>query len=95
MTNAAQYAHAEKLLDTVDVAVAGGGPAGLAAAAALLHAVPGLRVKVYERANSYKPLGAVRHQKPWIHSSHQHVGVQWDAALLDCGVLLDLSIAPV
>ncbi|CAL8461953.1 g1484 [Coccomyxa elongata] len=42
----------------LDVAIIGGGPGGLAAALALTRAVKGIRVKVFERAKKYRPLGA-------------------------------------
>ncbi|KAG2498560.1 hypothetical protein HYH03_003311 [Edaphochlamys debaryana] len=42
----------------LDVAIVGGGPAGLATAAALLRAVPGVRLKVFEAAPAYREQGA-------------------------------------
>ncbi|CAL5227826.1 g10854 [Coccomyxa viridis] len=47
-----------KQVDQVDVAIAGGGPGGLAAAAAIVRALPDCRVKVFESAPSYTPQGA-------------------------------------
>ncbi|EIE25083.1 FAD/NAD(P)-binding domain-containing protein [Coccomyxa subellipsoidea C-169] len=42
----------------LDVAIVGGGPGGLATALAITRAVKGTRVKVFERAKKYRPLGA-------------------------------------
>ena len=44
-------------INDVDVAVVGGGPAGLSAALAIERAAPGTRVAVFERARSLKPVG--------------------------------------
>ena len=44
-------------LSDVDVAIVGGGPAGLSAALAIERAAPGTRVAVFERARSLKPVG--------------------------------------
>ena len=42
---------AAKRMECIDVAIAGGGPAGLAAAAAIRAACPELLVKVFEKTN--------------------------------------------
>ena len=44
---------------TVDVAIVGGGPAGLATAHAIARAAPRLSVRVYERAAALAPRGAI------------------------------------
>lgn len=41
----------------VDVAIVGGGPAGLATALALARSAPNLKVAVLERAREMKPIG--------------------------------------
>ncbi len=46
MTSELSTQHPAVLWDDLDVAVVGGGPAGLATAAALLRADPGLKIKV-------------------------------------------------
>ena len=42
---------------TVDVAIVGGGPCGLATAVGIARAAPDLRVAVLERADQLRPVG--------------------------------------
>ncbi|KAG2435279.1 hypothetical protein HXX76_007356 [Chlamydomonas incerta] len=51
--------HGAKIaFDELDVAIVGGGPAGLATAAALLRAKPSLRVKVFEASPAFRTQGS-------------------------------------
>ena len=66
-----------------DIAIAGGGPAGLAAAAAIIRALPELRVKVL--GHPHAPMSGLQTQP--VHT----LGLMHASRDLSCGVLQTMS----